>query len=105
MRDDRGDAAPASPFLGLVICLAVGAGLFLFAAAAHLPRDRVLYTGLGAGLILATLLRPAWFWEHPKARWLRNLVGDEATALFYLAVGGACVWIGVFTQLPFGRSR
>jgi hypothetical protein len=104
MRDDR-DAAPASPLTAFVIALAFGAGLFLLAAAFHLPRDRVLYTGLGAGVILATLFRPAWFWEHHKARWLRNLVGDEITMLLYLAIGGVCLWIGLFTQVPFGGSR
>lgn len=102
MRNDR-DAAPASRILTLVITLAFVAGLFLFAAVTGLPRDRVLYTGLGAGLGLATLSRPAWFWEHPRARWLRALIGDEATALFYLAVAALCVWIGVFTRIPFGR--
>ncbi len=44
-------------------------------------RDRTLWVGFGIFLVVMTLTRPWWFWEHYKARWLRELIGDESTAL------------------------
>ena len=61
-------------------------GLWGAAALLNLNRDRVLWAGLGTFLAVMTLTRPWWFWENYKARWLRGLIGDEATASFYLAV-------------------
>jgi hypothetical protein len=66
-------------------------------------RDRVLWVGLGNFLALMTLIRPWWFWENWKARWLRNSIGDAPTALFYLAVSGVMVWVGLYTDWTFGR--
>ena len=52
-----------------------------------------------------TMLRPSWFWENYKARWLRNIIGDAATAAVYLAVAAIMVWIGLNTDWGFGRRR
>jgi hypothetical protein len=38
-----------------------------------------------------------------RARWLRELIGDEPTALLYLVVAGVMVWVGLFTDWTFGR--
>lgn len=65
--------------------------------------DRMLWIGSGAFLALMTVVRPWWFWEHHKAKWLRDLVGDEVTALLYLALAGLMVWVGLFTGWTFGR--
>ncbi len=85
------------------VCLAVFGSLLVTAAEAGWPRDRVLWIGVGAFLALMTLARPWWFWESWKARWLRNLIGDEATAAVYLAMAGIMVYVGVFTDWTFGR--
>jgi hypothetical protein len=50
-----------------------------------------------------TLLRPWWFWENYRARWLRNLIGDEATMLVYLGIAAIMVWVGLNTDWTFGR--
>jgi hypothetical protein len=52
---------------------------------------------------LMTLLRPWWFWENYRARWLRNLIGDEATMLVYLGIAAIMVWVGLNTDWTFGR--
>ncbi|MGH7498720.1 MAG: hypothetical protein ACREL3_07710 [Gemmatimonadales bacterium] len=66
-------------------------------------RERVFWVGCGAFLCVMTLFRPWWFWENYKARWLRNTIGDEPTALIYLALSAACIWVGLFTNWTFGR--
>jgi hypothetical protein len=66
-------------------------------------RDRALWAGLGTFLAVMTATRPWWFWENYKARWLRELIGDEPTALLYLLLAGVMVWVGLFTDWSFGR--
>lgn len=80
------------------------AGLWLGAEAFGWGRDRALWVGLGGFLALATVARPWWFWENYKARWLRGLIGDEATAFVYLLISGIMVWVGMFTNWHFGRQ-
>lgn len=77
--------------------------LLALAAEAGWSRDRALWVGLGTFLALMTLTRPWWFWENWKARWLRGLIGDEATAVVYLALAAAMVWVGLHTGWTFGR--
>jgi hypothetical protein len=73
------------------------------AAAGFWEENRTLWVGLGLFLVLLTVTRPWWFWENYKARLLRDLVGAEATTLFYLLVSAAMVWVGLFTNWKFGR--
>ncbi|HKT59206.1 MAG TPA: hypothetical protein VJQ46_04100 [Gemmatimonadales bacterium] len=67
------------------------------------PRNRTLWVGLGAFLALVTLVRPWWFWENYRARWLRGLIGDEPAAGLYLAIAAAMIWVGLFTEWTFGH--
>lgn len=53
-------------------------------------------------LPLLTMARPWWFWENPKARWLRRLIGDEATALVYFTVALGCLYAAM-AGWRFGR--
>ena len=76
--------------------------LLACAAVAGWPRDRTLWIGTSVCLVLMTLTRPWWFWENWKARALRNLIGDAATAMVYLAVAGVMMWIGLSTDWKFG---
>lgn len=66
-------------------------------------RDRVFWVGCGTFLGMLTLLRPWWFWENYKARWLRKAIGDEPTAIVYLVVSAICIWVGLNTDWTFGR--
>ena len=77
----------------------------LWATAAELGwnRDRVLWVGLGAFLVLMTISRPWWFWENYKARWLRDSIGDGPTVVVYLAFSAVLVWVGLYTDWTFGR--
>jgi hypothetical protein len=66
-------------------------------------RDRAMWVGLGGFLALLTVLRPWWFWENYRARWLRNVIGDGATAVVYLTFAAILMWIGLNTDWGFGR--
>lgn len=83
--------------IGLVVSVLVAAEL------AGWNRDRALWISVGSFLGLMTLLRPWWFWENSRARWLRNLVGDEATMVVYLGIAAIMVWVGLDTDWTFGR--
>jgi hypothetical protein len=87
----------------LAVSLFLLGGLWTVAEPFGWRRDRALWVGFGAFLALMTVTRPWWFWEHYKARWLRNLIGDEPTALIYLLLAGVMVWVGLFTEWSFGR--
>jgi hypothetical protein len=92
---------------GNVALLLVSVGLvgsvLAVARIAGWNRDRAMWVGFGGFLGLMTILRPWWFWENRRARWLRNAIGDEATAVVYFAVAALMVWIGLNTDWQFGR--
>jgi hypothetical protein len=109
-RDQPGIASVTAPgsWSGNLIILAVAlltvGALIASAAVFAWPRDRTLWIGLGTLLALMTLSRPWWFWENWKARMLRNLIGDAATAAVYLAIAFLMIWIGLATDGEFGRQ-
>jgi len=86
-----------------VVSLAWLGGLWVLADLFGWNRDRALWLGFAGFLALMTVLRPTWFWENYRARWLRGVVGDEGTALLYLLLAGIMVWVGLFTDWTFGR--
>ena len=49
-----------------------------------LEAGSAMWVGLGGFLGLLTILRPWWFWENYRARWLRKVIGDVATIVMYL---------------------
>jgi hypothetical protein len=84
--------------------LLVVTSLWVIAADGGWPRDRTLWVGVGSFLAIMTLTRPWFFWENWKASSLRGVIGDDATILVYLAVAGAMVWVGLYTDWIFGRQ-
>jgi hypothetical protein len=105
--DDPAEASERSAWRGGLtlfgVCLLLIVSLLVVAAKAGWARDRTLRIGVGTFLGLLTLTRPWWFWENWKARWLRGLIGDAATALVYLVLAAAMVWIGMYTDWTFGK--
>jgi hypothetical protein len=100
-------AATRSPWRGNLILLGISVlllgGLLLVAEELGWSRDRVLWIGMGNYLAFMTLIRPWWFWDNYRARWLRTAIGDGPTAFLYLAIAGVMVWLGVYTDWTFGR--
>ena len=88
----------------LVVTLTLFGGLWVMADVLGWNRDRTLWLGLAGYLAVMTLIRPTWFWENYRARMLRDLVGDEATALLYLALAAVMLWVGLYTDWSFGRQ-
>lgn len=52
---------------------------------------------LGAGLfsIVATILKPNFYWNNRKALMLRKVFGDMGTSIFYFALGGFLTVVGI----------
>ena len=86
------------------VSLGLVAGLWLLSGSLGWPRDRVFWIGCGAFLVVMTLVRPWWFWDNYKARWLRELIGDDATAACYLILATIMMAVGLMTEWHFGRQ-
>jgi hypothetical protein len=67
----------------LVVSLLLLSVLWGLAGPFGWSRDQAFWVGLGTFLAVMTVTRPWWFWENYRARWLRELIGDEPTALLY----------------------
>ncbi len=87
----------------MAVTIAVGGTLWLVSWSAGWSLDRVFWVGCGVFIGVLTVLRPWWFWEHYKARWLRRMIGDAPTAALYLVVAAVCIWVGLNTEWTFGR--
>jgi hypothetical protein len=90
-------------FVGFLVSVALVGSVLSVAKIEGWNRDRAMWVGFGGFLALMTVLRPPWFWDSYRARWLRNLIGDGATAVAYLLVAAIMVWIGLNTDWGFGR--
>lgn len=91
--------------VGFVVSLALVGIVLSIARLAGWNRDRAMWVGFGGFLGLMTVLRPSWFWENYRARWLRNVIGDGATTVMYLALAAIMMWIGLNTDWGFGRRH
>ncbi|CAH2213256.1 hypothetical protein [Tepidibacter aestuarii] len=59
----------------------------------------VLFILIGLYTIIATVKKPAFFWENRKAKVMRKIVGDKIASVFYMAIG--CFISGVGVYLTF----
>jgi len=89
--------------VGVLVSVGMVGSVLAVARIAGWNRDRAMWVAFGGFLGLMTILRPFWFWESYRARWLRNVIGDGATAAVYLAFAAIMVWIGLNTDWGFGR--
>jgi hypothetical protein len=89
--------------VGVLVSVALVAGVMTVAPISGWNRDRAMWVAFGGFLGCMTILRPSWFWENYRARWLRNVIGDEATTAVYLAFAAIMVWVGLNTDWGFGR--
>ena len=89
---------------GLCLTLVWIGLLWILADANGWNRDRTLWLGLGSFVATMTVIRPRWYWNNYRARWLRDSIGDTATSAFYLLVAALMMWVGFFTNWTFGRN-
>lgn len=75
--------------------------LLLLSSLTGIPRERVLTGGFGTYVLVLTVLRPAWYWENPKAKAMRQALGDEAAAGFYVILALVLMYLGTFTDCRF----
>ncbi|MDF2613726.1 MAG: hypothetical protein K0S71_1512 [Clostridia bacterium] len=50
---------------------------------------------IGVFIIINTISKPRYFWEHRKAVALRQWLGDRNATIIYLVLGGALLVVGV----------
>jgi len=89
--------------VGVLVSVGMVGSVLAVARIAGWNRDRAMWVAFGGFLGLMAILRPFWFWESYRARWLRNVIGDGATAAVYLAFAAIMAWIGLNTDWGFGR--
>jgi hypothetical protein len=98
---ERGRGYILGVYFGLIVGLCVGS--WALAQILHVQFDRVFLVVGGFLTLGGTWLRPWWFWEHPKALFLRRILGDSGTALFYTIIGMGMVYLGFFTSFRITR--
>ena len=89
--------------VGALLSVALVGSVLTIAPIGAWNRDRAMWVACGGFLGSMTMLRPSWFWENYRARWLRNAIGDGGTTAVYLACAAIMVWIGLNTDWGFGR--
>jgi hypothetical protein len=89
---------------GIFITLLWILTIAVIANANNWGRDRALWLGLGSFVAVMTVVKPKWYWNNYRARWLRDSIGDTATTAFYLLVAAMMIWAGLFTNWTFGRN-
>ena len=56
---------------------------------------------IATGLITITLIyyKPSSYWDKPSVRFVRNVIGDEATTILYLVLSLLLILVGVLVLL------
>jgi hypothetical protein len=97
------DSAP--PIAHYLVILGAGVCGFMLVAdwvddTTGFDADRSVFIGLGVFSLACTWVRPWWYWEHPKALWLRDLIGDVATQVVYTLFALGFIAYGVLVPHP-----
>ena len=71
----------------------------------HSDFDGTFWIGGGVVLVVLTLVRPWWFWDHPKALLARKLLTDRGAFLTYVAVAAVIISIGIRRDLAIAHAR
>ncbi len=57
---------------------------------------RWIFVLMAAFTAWGAITKPAFFWEHRKARFMRGILGDAGAAALYIALALFFAWMGVF---------
>jgi len=87
------------------VIVAFGFLVYLVSSRFHLEFDATFWTAAGLVLLSFTLIRPWWFWYHPKALFVRSLITDTGATLLYVALTGSIIVTGVRRQVAITRAR
>lgn len=65
--------------------------------------DRYLMIGLlyiaGGFILICTMKKPYFFWEHRKAIFARKIMGDVGTSIFYYIIAALCFFAATMNLL------
>jgi tetratricopeptide (TPR) repeat protein len=63
----------------------------------------LIIAGVAIGIL--TLIKPNFFWNHPKAMFARKYIGDKGTILLYLIISIAFISYGTFSTIKINRNK
>lgn len=63
------------------------------------------WAGAGILLLILTLKRPNWFWNHPKATFVREILGDLGTSIAYCGVALLLFGTSAYRQVAITHAR
>lgn len=55
----------------------------------------ILLICVGLFAIIATIIKPNFYWNSRKARRFRKFFGDTVTTIIYLAIGSFAIILGI----------
>ncbi len=84
------------------IAFVIAAGIWL-AGRFHTDEGGTTAVVGGAALLIATLTRASWFWNHPKVLFVRSLIGDKGATVVYAACSIGFGLVGV-NRLAYWKS-
>ena len=59
----------------------------------------------GTVIGILTLIKPNFFWNHPKAAFVRRFLGDKGTTIFYLIASVAMLTFGIYTMTKINSGK
>ncbi len=93
LHDPTESSASRRAFRWTVIIGAVLVAVVLLVRATPIVRARLAMAGIGLLSILLGVLRPGGFWDDPRVRVWRRVLGDAIVMVIYIGVGvGVIVW-------------
>jgi hypothetical protein len=96
--------------LRFVLLVLLGLAAFLWILAqlqthAGLDFAAGYWAGTGILFLILTLRRPWWFWDHPKARFVRDIIGDRGTTVLYVGIALTLLGVSAYRQVAIVRAR
>lgn len=62
-----------------------------------------VFMGLLIGIL--TLTKPKFFWNHPKATFVRKFFGDRGTTIFYLIISITMLTFGIYSLIKVNSGK
>jgi len=59
----------------------------------------------GTVIGILTLIKPNFFWNHPKAAFVRRFLGDRGTTIFYLLASVAMLSFGIYSMTKINAAK
>ncbi len=85
-------------YRGIAVLLVLFLGARLLEAALGVPHHRTEWIVIGAGVMWCGIGKPTWFWNHPRALWVRDMAGDRGATIIYVLLGALMIGVGLLNS-------